>query len=595
MIAPPNHHLSIWPNAVRAAALFAVDMPGIVGVNLRARPGPVREAWLELLRELLPASCPVRRVPHHVSDERLLGGLDLAATLRSGRPVAEHGLLTQTNGGALILTGAERASVALAAHISVALDAHEVNVHRDGICDLRPARVGLVMLDEGIEDENPPQALLDRIGFHLDLDNVRLGEIFGSDFNAESVIEARRRLERVDIDDSVVCALCEAAVALGIDSIRAPLLAVRAARAAAALAGQRTVQPDNAALAAALVFAPRATVIPQSRPSPETKPETSKTDVSDDLHSREREPLAQSAGDGRPLAEVVVEATRAALPPTLLAQLQRPNARICRANAAGRVGALISSPRRGRPAGVRRGEPRAGARLNVVETLRAAAPWQVLRRREIAQSRVPTLQVRRVEVRRDDFRVTRLEHRGETTSIFAVDASGSSALHRLAEAKGAVEQLLADCYIRRDHVALIAFRGQKAELVLPPTRSLARAKRSLAGLPGGGGTPLATAIDAVATLAVAVRRKGQSPVIVLLTDGRANVARDGTADRERAASDALDVARVVRSADIAALVVDISPRSNASAERLAAEMGARYLPLPQADAMKLSLAVQAVR
>jgi len=590
-----DQHPSIWTNAVHAAALFAVDMSGIAGINLRARSGPVRDAWLELLREFLPASCPICRVSHHLSDERLLGGLDLAATLRSGRPVAERGLLVQTNGGTLILTGAERASAVLAAHIGAALDAHEVNMQRDGVCELSSARIGLVMLDEGIEDENPPQALLDRVGFHLDLDQVHWRETVVVGFNRESVIEARRRLDQVDIHDDVLCALCEAAVTLGIDSIRAPLLAIRAARAAAALAGQRTVRREDVALAATLVLAPRGTVIPQSGASPETKPHTSETDDSCSFHADEPEAEVQSIDDDRPLSEVIVEAARAAMPPTLLAQLQHSDALMMRTNAAGRVGALISSARRGRPAGVRRGEPRAHARLNVVETLRAAAPWQPLRQHEIAQSQAPALKLRRIEVRRDDFRVTRLEHRGETTSIFAVDASGSSALYRLAEAKGAVEQLLSDCYIRRDRVALIAFRGQKAELVLSPTRSLARAKRSLAGLPGGGGTPLATAIDAAATLAVAVRRRGQSPVIVLLTDGRANVARDGTPGREKAALDALVAARVVRSTNIAALVVDISPQPHVSAQRLAAEMGARYLPLPQADAKNLSLAVQAVR
>jgi magnesium chelatase subunit D len=104
-----------------------------------------------------------------------------------------------------------------------------------------------------------------------------------------------------------------------------------------------------------------------------------------------------------------------------------------------------------------------------------------------------------VLIRADDFQVMRYQQRSETTTLFVVDASGSSALHRLAEAKGAVESLLADCYVRRDRVALMAFRGKGCELILPPTRSLTRAKRSLAGLPGGGGTPMATAIDAAPT------------------------------------------------------------------------------------------------
>ncbi|TVQ85178.1 MAG: VWA domain-containing protein, partial [Chromatiaceae bacterium] len=200
----------------------------------------------------------------------------------------------------------------------------------------------------------------------------------------------------------------------------------------------------------------------------------------------------------------------------------------------------------------------------------------------------------RVEVRHDDFRVTRYRQRSETTTIFVVDASGSAALHRLAEAKGAVELLLADCYVRRDRVAMVAFRGPSAELLLPPTRSLVRAKRGLAGLPGGGGTPLAAGIDAAIELADGVRRRGGTPVIVLLTDGRANVNRAGIGGRAQATEDALSAARALRAVDLKALVVDMSPRPRPEAETLAREMGAVYLPLPHADASALSGAVKAV-
>jgi len=199
----------------------------------------------------------------------------------------------------------------------------------------------------------------------------------------------------------------------------------------------------------------------------------------------------------------------------------------------------------------------------------------------------------RILIRKDDFRIARFKRRTETITIFVVDASGSAALHRLAEAKGAVELLLADCYIRRDQVALIAFRGSIAELLLPPTRSLARAKRSLAGLPGGGGTPLAAGLDAAVALADLIRRKGQTPTIILLTDGRANIARDGAQGRPRAEEDARIAARQLRAAGITAVLVDTSPRPGASGAQLAAEMGARYLPLPHADAKALSRAVLA--
>jgi magnesium chelatase subunit D len=240
---------------------------------------------------------------------------------------------------------------------------------------------------------------------------------------------------------------------------------------------------------------------------------------------------------------------------------------------------------------VLRGAPRGGQRLNVVETLRAAAPWQTLRRQLRAPGGAPG-EGRRVEVRSDDFHVTRHRQRRETTTIFVVDASGSAALARLAEAKGAVELLLADCYIRRDRVAVLAFRGRGAELLLPPTRSLVRAKRCLAGLPGGGGTPLAAAIDAAAALADAVARRGDTPVVVLLTDGRANVALDGTGGRARAEADAFDAARRLRLQGSAVLLIDTSAQPQPVAARLADALRGVYLPLPYAGAAALSQVVR---
>jgi magnesium chelatase subunit D len=198
----------------------------------------------------------------------------------------------------------------------------------------------------------------------------------------------------------------------------------------------------------------------------------------------------------------------------------------------------------------------------------------------------------RVHVTRDDLRVQRRVQRRATTTIFAIDASGSQALHRLAEAKGAVELLLADCYARRDRVAVIGFRGTAAQVLLAPTRSLVRAKRQLAGLPGGGGTPLAAAIDAVQAMAGAVRRGGATPLVVLLTDGRANIARDGTPGRDAAARDALSAARAFAQSATAALLIDTSPQPSAAAQAIALALGARCIALPQAQAQALSQAVR---
>jgi len=161
-----------------------------------------------------------------------------------------------------------------------------------------------------------------------------------------------------------------------------------------------------------------------------------------------------------------------------------------------------------------------------------------------------------------------------------VDSSGSTALQRLAEVKGAIQTLLADAYVSRARVALIAFRQNAADLVVPPTRSLTQAKRRLGDLIGGGATPLAGAIDAAHALAVAERIKGRTPLIVVLSDGRGNVARDGTKGRAVGDQDARAAAAALRAALVDAVVIDCAPHDRGDARALAHAMGAAYAPLP---------------
>ena len=576
-----------WSDAVIAAQLFAVDPIGTGGVLVRSRAGPVRERWMAMLRTALPISQPLKDLPLHIAEGRLLGGLDLHATLLAGRPVAERGLLAEADGGVLMVAMAERLSSATTVHITAAMDAREAIVERDGLSLRLPARFGLVALDEGLDDEFAPASVGDRLGFHIDLNEIPIRDADEFAMDREEIQAGRERLSTIRTSTEQVEAICTAAAALGIVSLRAPMLALRVACASAALAAHDVVEQEDIALAARLVLAPRALVFPQAQepeaPEPEQEP-PSEQSPADDTADTDKPDI------DRALDEVILAAVQAALPPDVLAALRASSMR-SRGRSQGKAGALQKSSKRGRPAGVLRGDLRAGAKLNVIETLRAAAPWQPLRRREAAAA--GDISRPRILIRKDDFRISRFKQRTETTTIFLVDASGSAALHRLAEAKGAVEVLLADCYIRRDQVALIAFRGSVAELLLPPTRSLARAKRSLAGLPGGGGTPLAAGLDAAFALSDAIRRKGQTPTVIVLTDGRANIARDGAQGRPRAEEDAMSAARQLRAAGITAVLVDTSPRPGASGENFAREMGARYLPLPHADATTLSKAVLA--
>ncbi len=576
--------MSAIEDAAQVAALFAVNPSGTGGVWLRSQVHPVRDQWLLLLRDLLPPGTPVKRIPFNIGDERLIGGLDLAATLRANRPIAEQGVLAAADGGVIVVAMAERLAAHTAACLGAVLDCGEITLLREGISARPSARVGVVALDEGIgEDECAAASLLDRMAFSLDFEFLDPRACLMPVHDADDIMAARGRLAEVRADDEILDKLCGTALALGVLSPRASWLAVQVARAAAALDGRAAVSEDDAVLAGKLVLAPRATrVAPvESREPPAA--EEAPSEASEPPTDAGDAPTAAAPGaPADPLQDNVLTAAQAAIPHGLLARLRAGiGPTRGRSGGVGRAGAQRQGLGRGRPAGVRGGAPRANARMNVLATLRAAAPWQRVRGRHLDGDA-------RLRVTPTDFRVTISKQRDRTLTVFVVDASGSAALHRLAEAKGAVELLLAECYLRRDQVAVISFRGRSAEILLPPTRSLVRAKRSLAGMPGGGATPLAAALGAATVLAAQAQRRGETPTLVLLTDGRANVARDGSTGRENAHGDALVAAAVVRRSGIAAVFVDTSPRPNPLAGALAAAMNARYVPLPFATSRALS-------
>lgn len=614
----PAQHSRLGANEALAAALLAVDPVGLGGAALRSPAGTLRDQWLTLMRALLAPETPFLRVPSGATDSALLGGLDLAATLQHARPVAQRGLLARADGGFLLLAMAERVSAGVASHLAACLDTGQVALERDGLTERSPARLALVALDEGAsEEERMPAALLDRMAFQLLLEPAQEGDE-AILFQAHEIQQARARLQQVRVPDAIVQGLCSAAFAWGVDSMRAPLMALRAARAAAALAGLDEVDESHADLAASLVLAPRATRMasPAAQPedpapeanneqaqAPDTPPPAAEQDSAQDTPPPEAPPEPQPeppleppqeapdhSEQGHAIEDRLIDAVRAAIAPGLLAALQMGQARQARASAAGRSGAAIQHRHRGRPVGSRRGQPRSGARLNVLETLRAAAPWQ--RMRQAPPEGLLRPKGSRIQVRREDFHIVRYRQNRPSTTVFVVDASGSAALHRLAEAKGAVELLLAECYVRRDRVAVIAFRGLGSEVLLPPTRSLARAKRSLGALPGGGGTPLASGIDAAGEMAAQLVRQGDSPTVVMLTDGRANISRSGAPGRALANDEAMAAGQNFRMAGFSALVIDTSPQPSEQAKALAQSMGAAYVPLPQAGAEGLSQAVQ---
>lgn len=544
-----------WDDALAAAALIAIDPNGLGGVVVRGPPSSTRDAWLEAMRTVFPPLAPFKRFSPNIDDDQLLGGVDLAATLAAGKPLMRKGVLSACAGGVLVLTMAERCSPALAARLSAALD----GFGREDGADLAPT---IVAFDEGVEDEIAPAALRERLAFQIDLTGVRAD---ARRLEAELIDLARRRLAAMPgMAERDIETVCNACSRFDIGSARAPLFALRAARAAAALNAREVPSEEDWALAARLVLSPRALGVdadageppPAEDNSAATQPETN---------------------DGAATTERLVQAVRSALPAGFLDDAFAQRRQRAQAKQGG-VGAAAKSARRGRPVGSSPGALHANDRLDLVATLRAASVWQPLRQR--AQSRATA----RVLVRREDFRIRRYAQRLESSIVFAVDASGSTALQRLAEAKGAVETLLADAYVTRAHVALIVFRERQAKLALAPTRSLTRAKRMLAELPGGGATPLASALDAASLLAQSERGRGRSPLVVVLSDGRGNVDRAGEASRDSALHDAQMAGRALNAAGIASVFIDTSQRPRAEAQGLAAAMGARYALLPHIDA-----------
>lgn len=523
----------------------------------------MRDRWLAYLKSQLSVGVPFRKIPAGIGADRLLGGLDLAATLSANRPVYLPGVLAEAHDGVAILPMAERTAPHVTAGLMAVLDEGEVVVERDGLTLRSPARIGVVMLDEGVDDEAPPAALTERMAMTVSLEGITITE-------AEVPPSVPAMRAAIVPTDSAIAALCSVAAAFGIDSARAPILALGVAAASAAEAGRTAIADEDLVIATRLVLFPRARIFPQA--DAET-PEQDEAPPDDTQGEREND------GEIGQVADRVIEAIRSALPPDVLAGLEKAAA-TGRSTQSGRgSAALRKSLTRGRPVGVRPGKPGAGARLHLIETLRAAAPWQKLRRKHDDRPGI--------RVRSDDFRIRRFAERSESTLIFVVDASGSAAVERLAETKGAVELLLAEAYVRRTQVALIAFRGGGAEIILPPTRSLVRAKKCLADMVGGGGTPLAAGVQAGQALAEAQRGQGRTPFLILMTDGRANIARDGAPGRVQADADAKASAKQLGFSGIKSVVIDIAARPRDDARLLAAAMGADYAALPRVDAQAM--------
>jgi magnesium chelatase subunit D len=528
------------------AGIVAVTGSACGGVVLSEMAG---DSFIAAYGKATGVEKPFRQLPATLNPEVFTGSLDLAATIALGSPVRALGLLEAEGTSRLLVRRAEALEPASVSHLANMLDNNQL--------------VLATVSSTGENDQVLSPRLSDRLAFQLDHDVSALW--------APAIIEeARQRLGSIEVPQEKMMEVSQAALALGITSPRSVLHVLQASRAVAALMDKASVDDEALSLAARLILAHRAERLPipddeEAEQTPQTTPEDAPPD--------------QSQSSKPENAEVVLEAVRAAIPQHLLESLaaglgQRGSGRNVK-----KSGPTKAKSTRGRRMGSRRSQSLAGQRLDIIATLRNAAPWQPMRRRAAGAERMV--------VTRDDFQVHRIKQRNEPTAIFLVDASGSTAFQRLAEAKGAVEAILAECYVRRDKVALISFRSKSAEELLPPTRSLERAKRALSALPGGGGTPLAAALDQGFQLAEQVRRADASPIVIVLT-------REGEGNKVKALEESASAARVFAANRIQSMVVDVSPEPSRHARELASQMAASYFSMPRAQASDIARPVTAV-
>jgi magnesium chelatase subunit D len=619
--------LETWNDAMTSLQLLQIDPHGFGGVWLRAPFGPVRQAWL---RQLAQTGVNTVKLPGNLDGERLLGGIDLSRTLQTSRLHMQSGLLQLADQGVVCISMAERFPAALVAPMTQAMDTHALPPLQNATSTqgLVRTQFGVIALDESLPDDPPlSQALQERLGLWFDLHALAPSDVSEVSLNSPpmdsthdelniriaplALASMRQSLTHIQWTDDQALAVCLTAQGLGIESLRIPTLALRVATCHAALHLRSHVIDEDLAFAARRVLAPRATQLPaatentlnsepeQSSPEdlsaqpPEPPPgeQASKDEEEDastnhsqqDTHTPEEDAFNTPSPEG--LQEMMIEAAMASLPPDVLADLLTKPGRNP-GNTSGRSGQYRSGTQRGRPLPPRQGRPGGNARLHILATLRAAAPKQRLRN---------SAQAGRVAIRSEDFHVHRYQQHSASCLILALDASGSAALQRLAEAKGAVELLLQQSYARRDSVCIVAFKGAQAQLLLPMTRSLVRAKRAMTGLPGGGGTPLALALKMACEQATQLQRQGVTPILVVLSDGRANVNLQGLGGRAQAQTDALQWAVQWRLTGHRALWIDTSLQPDAQVQNLAHVMGGSYMPMPQVQAQRMASAMDSLR
>ena len=603
--------------AKQAMMLLAVD-PSLGGVVVPAAVGSGKSTLARAFSGIVSEDTPFVELPLNVTEDRLIGGVDLEATLVQGKRVVQHGVLSRAHEGVLYVDSLSLLDSSAVSHVMDAMSRGAVLVEREGLSEVHPAKFMLIGTYDP-SDGDVRMGLLDRVGMIVPFTtqndyrarklivNCVLGKRDAEDTEDElkmlrGLIEAaKEQLPLVSMTKEQMQGLIQSAVSLGVEGNRADIFAIKAALASAALAQRTDVDEEDLKLALKLVLVPRATQMPPQEEEvmddmppdedmPPDSPESEDQDAPDDNSDPDEEEEEEETPDM--IEELMMEAIETELPDNIM----NISLAAKRKSRSGSRGEALNN-RRGRFVRSQEGEMRSG-KVAIIPTLISAAPWQESRREERKKKFVEIKTA--LIINKEDVRIKKFRDKSGTLYIFMVDASGSMALNRMRQAKGAVSHLLQNAYVHRDQVSLISFRGKEAQLLLPPSQSVDRAKRELDVLPTGGGTPLASALFLGLETAKQARTKGVSQIMfVVITDGRGNISLQSSYDpeapkatKEEVQQEIEAISATIFAEGVSSVIIDTQMNylSRGEAPKLAEKLGGRYFYLPNAKSEEIAMA-----